>query len=135
MIKATKKEAILGSLLRLQSSLDANAAEIPHLDASRLKLGTMLGRAVEITKQQAALSASRQLASKELQGLLVEIQRLATVLRLAVKEHYGIRAEKLTEFHLQPFRGRARAVKPAPEEPEVTPPSPRPAPSDTSTTA
>lgn len=134
MPRETKKVTIIGSLLRLQSSLDANAAEIPHLEISRLKFGNLLSRAVEITQQQSALSASRQSASRELQGLLVESQRLATVLRLAVKEHYGIRAEKLTEFNLQPFRGRARVVKPAPEEPETPSPSPRPTTPETGAT-
>jgi hypothetical protein len=37
-----------------------------------------------------------------------EASRLGTVLRFAVKQHFGIRAEKLTEFSLQPFRGRKR---------------------------
>ncbi len=48
--------------------------------------------------------------------------RLANVLRLAVKHHYGIRSEKLAHFGLQPFRGRpfrARNSKPAPETPQT----------------
>ena len=45
-----------------------------------------------------------------------------------LKEHYGIRAEKLAEFNLQPFRGRivtASAKKPGlAEEPISVPPVP-----------
>jgi len=43
-------------------------------------------------------------------------------LRTALKQHYGIRAEKLAEFGMQPFRGRnltakAKQPKPAASEP------------------
>jgi hypothetical protein len=64
-------------------------------------------------------TASKQEKTQELQTALVEGQRLGTVLRLAVKQHYGISAEKLTEFGLQPFRGRSRKAR---EEPEPPPP-------------
>lgn len=120
MAKETTQTGILGDLQRLRASTDANAAEIPHMEGTRLKLGALLDRATEINQQQAALTASRQAASKELQQLLREGQRLATILRLGLKEHYGIRSEKLAEFHLQPFRGR-RIAKPAPEEPKLPP--------------
>jgi hypothetical protein len=50
------------------------------------------------------------------------------VLRLAVKQHYGIRAEKLAEFGLQPFRGRPRSVQTAePQSPSPSPEEPKPA--------
>ena len=39
---------------------------------------------------------------------LTEAERLSTVLRLAVKQHFGIRSEKLAELSLQPFRGRKK---------------------------
>ena len=136
MAKETRQTGILGSLQRLRGSADSNAAEIPHLDGTRLKLGTVLERAAEISQQQAAFKASRQTAAKELQKLLVEGQRLATILRLGIKEHYGIRSEKLAEFHLQPFRGRPRAAKPAPEEPKLpVPDSPPAKPTDSETTS
>ena len=41
---------------------------------------------------------------------------MATVLLVSIRQHYGIRAEKLADFGLKPFRGRR---KPSPEpEPE-----------------
>ena len=49
------------------------------------------------------------------QSLLTEAERLITVLLLAVKQHYGIRSEKLAEFGIQPFRGRRRKEEPTPE--------------------
>ena len=56
--------------------------------------------------QQSAFTASKQEASQKLKTFLIEGDRLANVLQLAVKQHYGIRSEKLAEFGLQPFRGR-----------------------------
>jgi hypothetical protein len=52
--------------------------------------------------------------------VLTEGSRLTSLLRQALKEHYGIRSEKLDEFGLQPFRGRK--AKPAPETPQPAPP-------------
>jgi hypothetical protein len=63
--------------------------------------------------QQSALMAEKQDASQQLAEALTEAERLATVLRLAVKQHFGICAEKLVEFKLQPFRGRKKAAPPA----------------------
>jgi hypothetical protein len=54
------------------------------------------------------LAAEKQDVSKQFVDTLTEAERLSTVLRLAVKQHFGIRSEKLTEFDLQPFRGRKK---------------------------
>ena len=69
------------------------------------------------------MTAEKQEISKQLKGALDEAERLATVLRLAIKQHFGIRAEKLAEFDLQPFRGRKKSTflpTPPPEKPEPT---------------
>ena len=118
--------AILGVWQRLLAQLTANIAELAHLGPHRAKLEGILARAVDINQQQTALTASKQEMSKQLQELVIEGQRLTTVLRLSIKEHYGIRAEKLAEFNLQPFRGRSRSAKPAPE-PETPSPTAPPA--------
>ena len=55
--------------------------------------------------------------------LLEEGLKLATFLRVGVRQHYGNRSEKLVEFGFQPFR--SRRVPPPPEpppSPEVTAP-------------
>jgi hypothetical protein len=77
----------------------------------------LVGQLREIELRQSALKAGSQEASKELERLLSDALRLATVLRLAVKEHYGIRAEKVAQFGLQPFRGRTRTPKSKPQAP------------------
>jgi hypothetical protein len=112
MAKQTTYDGILGDLQRLSVSLNANAQELGHLEGSRTKLETLLGRAVDISKQQAALKAGKQEMSRQIRQVAIDGQRLANALRVAVKEHYGPRAEKLVEFGVQPFRGRVRKVSP-----------------------
>ena len=59
-----------------------------------------------------ATRATKQELSQQLKTLVVEGDRVATLLRSAVKQHFGVRAEKLTEFGVQPFRGRTRKAEP-----------------------
>ncbi|MFL6262659.1 MAG: hypothetical protein ACJ76Y_23420, partial [Thermoanaerobaculia bacterium] len=57
-------------------------------------------------------------ATKRLQALMTDSTRLGNALRAMIKEHFGVRSEKLAEFGIQPFRGRPRRAKPeAPQEP------------------
>jgi hypothetical protein len=129
MSKETTSKGKLGDLERLASSLAANATDLPHLEVSRNQLGALLNEAREAADLQALHTAGKQEASRKLGVALTEGMRLANVLRLAVKHHYGIRSEKLAHFGLQPFRGRPRKAKPAPEEPKP------PVPPDTPGTA
>ena len=122
MARENTNSAKLGALLRFLAALEANRDDLQHLEVSRTQLASMLSQAQEFATQQAAFIASKQEASRQFQIFLLEGERVATVLRFAVKQHYGIRAEKLAEFGLQPFRGRSRR-SPAPQEPPV-PPSP-----------
>ena len=120
---------------RLSAALGANAADLAHLDGARLRLAKIVGDVEGIAQQQAALTASKQDASKKLRDLLVEGQRLASGMTKFLQEHYGTKSEKLAEFGLQPFRGRkARTVKapttpttPTPTTPTPTPPAVHPA--------
>jgi len=106
----------LGDLTRFSAALSANAADLPHLEGARVRLADMLTQALEVAKQQAAQKASKQELSKEVRRLTIESERLAHGIRSLLKEHYGIRSEKLAEFGMQPFRGRPR--KGGPETPE-----------------
>jgi chromosome segregation ATPase len=130
---STTNEAVMGNLQQLLAKLEANKADLPQLEISITKLGTVMARVMEVSKQQGALTASKQAASKELQTLLNEGQRLANAMRALVKENYGIRSEKLAEFGLQPFRGRVRTVKSPTPAPESPPGTPTPAPHPTTT--
>jgi hypothetical protein len=118
--KETTYAGMLGDLQRLVKSLTANSADLPHLETSRVKLENLLAQAQEITKQQAAAAAVKQEASEQLQKMVVEGTRLGNALRAMLKEHYGVRAQKLAEFGMQPFRGRAKKGQPGtPGSPET----------------
>jgi len=130
MQNETTYSGILGELQRFQASMEASIGEVPHLEPSRARFGETLSRTQDLAKRQAAVIAEKQDLSKQLKAAIIDGQRLATVLRKGLQQHYGIRAEKLTEFGLQPFRGRKVKAKatPEPEKPTPTPASP-PAPS------
>jgi hypothetical protein len=125
MARETTQRGKLGELEQLVAALSNNSAELPQLELSRLALADLLSQARSAFNDQAVHTAARQAATRELDVSLTEALRLATVLRLAVKQHYGIRSEKLVEFGLQPFRGRPvpEAEEPAPpvEEPPAPP--------------
>ena len=120
----TRQAGQFGEWQQFNTSMAANSSELPHLEATRQIFAGLLTRIEEAFVQQAAVTARKQDLSKQLQGLLAEGQRLATVLKKAVAAHYGPRAEKLSEFRMQPFRGRNRKAKPV--EPEL-PEGPKPA--------
>ncbi len=123
---------ILGDLQRLLTAVTANAGDLQHLEGSRTAFEGLVSQAQVVSQEQAALTASKQEKTYALKIVMTEGQRLATLLRVAVRQHYGISAEKLTEFGLQPFRSRPRKVK----EPEAPPPveltSVQPAPAEPS---
>lgn len=108
----------LGIQHKLLAALTANSAELGHLEVIRAKLAGFVGTAQDAIYRQGALAAEKQEISKQLQEALGGGERLSNVLRVTLKEHYGIRSEKLTEFGIQPFRGRSRKAK---EEPNVEP--------------
>jgi hypothetical protein len=106
MSDETTQTGRVGDWLRLGEVMEANAAELSHLETLRLRFAEMTLDVRELFKEQAALKATKQDVSKRLDALLREGDRLATLLRQALRQHYGIRSEKLAEFGLQPFRGR-----------------------------
>lgn len=118
----TTDKGMLGDWKHLLDVVEANRADLPHLDAPRDQLASQLAQAQEINKEQSVLTASKQEKSKQFRGVVTEGQRLANAMRKMIKAHYGIRAEKLAEFGLQPFRGRTRKAK----TPAPTPQSPTP---------
>jgi hypothetical protein len=118
---------VLGEWQRLEAALSANSNQIPHLEASRLILVDLLSQAQTLARQQAALKAEKQGITQELQATISDGQRLATVLRKGLQQHYGIRSEKLTEFGLQPFRGRTGRTEPQDPGTPIPPPVEAPA--------
>ncbi len=116
----TVKEKV-GMLQRLLARLIGNRDELKHLEPSIGLFEGLFGRIQAAADQQASHTASKQEASQQLQGLITDAERLATVLQSAVKQHYGIRSEKLADFGLKPFRGRKpKAASPPAPQPEAS---------------
>jgi hypothetical protein len=122
MPNETTYSGILGDAQRFHASMETTVSQVPHLEAGRLRLGDSLGRAQDLLKQQAAMTASKQELSQEIKTAIADVRLLATMLRKGVRQHFGVKSEKLAEFGLQPFRGRKASTKPTP------PPEPTPAP-------
>jgi hypothetical protein len=100
---------------RLIQRVTANAQELTHLEIPRTRLEAMLAEARVVVAQQAVHTAGKQEASAKLKELQAEGERLATMIRGGIRQQYGIRSEKLSEFDLKPFRGRKKSglgVKP-----------------------
>jgi hypothetical protein len=127
MARERTHAGMVGDWQRLLAPVQANGEELAHLAAPRAKLEALMNRAVQLNQEQAARAAAKQEASRQLREVFPEGQRLANLLRVGIREHYGPRAEKLAEFDLQPFRGRAsRKAKPAAEGPAAGGDSPSP---------
>ena len=105
----------------LTASLAANASEVPHLETQRVNLEKVLAEFRDLTLQQAAFQANKQKVSLRLQALVDQGMKMATVLRMSLKQHYGARNDDLVKFGMQPFRGRTRKAVPVTPEPEKPP--------------
>jgi hypothetical protein len=128
MAREPKYGVTLNGWERLLASMEANAQEFPQLEIYRAKLKTMLDTMQEISAQQTAMAASKQDATKRLQGTLADGRKLANFLRNGVRQQFGNRSEKLVEFDLKPLRTRVRKTAPTPV---VKPPMPTPPPTVT----
>jgi hypothetical protein len=123
MARETTYTGKLGSLRKFGDSLKANSAELPQLEANRMQFDDLVTKAEGLSTRQAALTAEKQENSKQLREAVTEAERLGTVLRLGVKHHFGIRAEKLAEFSLRPFRGRKTVTRAKKSPPDATLPT------------
>ncbi len=118
MSKETTYAGMLGDWDRWTTAVAANEPQLGHLQVQKEQLISLAMRGRDAIRRQSELTAGKQEASREVQEVMAEGQRLVTVLRVSVRQHYGIDSEKLTEFGLQPFRGRRRkSLEPPPVEP------------------
>jgi hypothetical protein len=95
----------------LLRALDENAADLSHLETRTEKLRTIVALAINAFQDQAANTAAKQSATRRLEEVLSQGNKTVSFLHAGLREHYGNRSEKLTEFGLQPFRNR----RPQPE--------------------
>jgi hypothetical protein len=117
MPKLTTYSDHLGHWTSLLAAIVENAGSLPHLTIPRDQLLAFLDEARDLLADQAARAAAKQQASRRLEEVVSLGSKLATSLRVSIKVVYGNRSEKLTEFHMRPFRGRTRTA--------TTPPGPK----------
>ncbi|HEV8580489.1 MAG TPA: hypothetical protein VGX68_15590 [Thermoanaerobaculia bacterium] len=110
MNRETTYKGLIGDLERLVTALLANSSELPQLEGVRLHLEQILEATRATAQLQAELVASKQDASRRLLRLMGDGAREVTAVRKLLKAHYGLDAEKLAEFGIQPFRGRSRRL-------------------------
>jgi len=108
----------------LGAGLAVNATDLAHLEGHRTELQSIVTQALSLLSEQKVQTASKQDLSRKVEELVDQGSKIASFLRLGVKTRYGTRSEKLVEFDLLPFRGKARAVNPAVIKP-VPPPAPQ----------
>jgi hypothetical protein len=119
---------------QVASSAAANAADLPQAQITLGSLQMVIGEVDKVVTDQSAYQASKQMASQRLQALLDEGDKLTTVLKTIIKQHYGNGSDKLVEFGIQPFRARPKPTVVPPTAPEVGAPSATPATTTASTT-
>jgi hypothetical protein len=108
---------------RTTTGFDANAKGLEYLQGQRDELAQVQAQFKDLSAQQAALTASKQETTKQMQELFRRGEELVDFLRTGLRQHYGKDSEKLVEFGLQPFRGRPRISKTLPPNPEAPAPS------------
>ncbi len=110
----------------------ANAADLPGVAVQLAALLEVIDEVDKLLAEQAALRASKQLASQHLKDLLNQGGKLSTVLKAIARQHYGHGNDKLVEFGIQPLRSRPKPTVVPPSEAGT--PSPVPATTQPSST-
>jgi hypothetical protein len=105
----------------------ANQADLQHVTAQRDELESLVAQARDALTQQAVHAAGREDMSDRLAQIEDQGSKLATLLRVAIKQRYGNRSSKLTEFGVQPRRPRRQSTSTQPPPgPEAPAPDPTP---------
>jgi len=115
----TYADSMKGWQHRLRA-LNDNGDEVIHLQSKRVKLQGIYDGMLEALRDQAVFKATKQGASRRVEELIAEGNKLDTFLCVGLREHYGNGNEKLAEYDIQPFRGRRPAtVNPPPPPVEI----------------
>jgi hypothetical protein len=121
--KATSQADMIKQWQNLVSAMGDNINDLEHLATRFTKLQEILADTILVAQEQATARAAKQDASRRLEALLIEGQRVAAFLRVGIREQYGPESEKLAEFHILPRRiRRTVTTEPKPPEPETVQP-------------
>ncbi|HWN43894.1 MAG TPA: hypothetical protein VNW71_16840 [Thermoanaerobaculia bacterium] len=89
---------------KIDTAMTANDPEVGHLGFKLPTLREKSQRMHSLYAEHAALAATRQTITQDMQRLIEEGDQIFRMLREALKDHYGKRNEKLVEFGVEPLR-------------------------------
>ena len=124
MAKTDRSAGDLKEWDELATAAVANAADLPQAEIARTGLVKLRDEMRELVIQRNLHQANKQQVSQRIAKIHEEGAKLATVIRVIAKQHYGNRNDKLVEFGIAPFRGRARKAAPTTQPPTPTGPIP-----------
>ncbi|HEX7181209.1 MAG TPA: hypothetical protein VF756_05160 [Thermoanaerobaculia bacterium] len=110
----------------LSVTVAANAADLAFLEETRTRLVTVTEGARATRVRRTDLRAQLQQTSRDLEAFMDEGRDLATRIRNGIRTQYGLKAEKLLAFDMQPRRKpqkRKEEEKKKPPEPAQTAPA------------
>lgn len=105
-------------------ALDANAPELAYLDEYRAQLAGAWEGVKTAVARQAVHKALSQQATRDIEVNLEVGREMASRLRSGIRIRYGIKAEKLAEFGIQPRRPVDRSKSEAKKKPSEMGPNP-----------
>ena len=114
-----------GEWEHLSTTVAANAADLAFLEGTRTRLVTVTEGARAMRVRRTDLRAQLQQTSRDLEAFMDEGRDLATRIRNGIRTQYGLKAEKLLAFGMQPRRPQKKKEdkKKKPPEPAQTAPA------------
>src|SRR5829696_7814377 len=96
---------------KLLVTVEVNKTELPYLEERRVQLASIMERLQEASIRQATFKAQFQQATRDVEKMLSEGRDVATRMRNGIRTQYGLKAEKLAEFNMQPRRKQKSLAK------------------------
>ncbi len=107
---------------KVLAAAEEHEAKMPDVQLEREQLQVELLQAEGVKVRQESHAASRQVATQELDEVLIRGRDLVMRIRFAAKVGLGPRNEQLVQFGIAPLRSRAGKLKPALPLPEAPAP-------------
>lgn len=111
MARDTHGSTVQGWKRLIDALADKEMEEL--LQEHRETLLAMYQEALALAAKRDAHRAAKQEASRALAETLERGRRLKTMMRLLIKQQYGLESERLVEFGIRPLRGTRKRAKPA----------------------
>lgn len=102
--------------------VDANPEDLAPAQADRARLENALMNVEEAKQRQKFHQSQFQQATRDLEAAIAEGRVLHTKIRNFIRAIFGLTAEKLVEFKIQPRRSKKKPPQPGPTPPETAAP-------------